>query len=292
MKPAPFDYIRPDTVSNVCALLADNFDARIIAGGQTLIPMLAMRLARPTLLIDVARIAELRRIEIDGDHLVIGAATRQAEAEASPDIARYVPLLHAALPWIGHAPTRSRGTVGGSIANADPSAEIPLVAVTLRAEIILREGEDEFIVPAEDFFIGAMVTAAAPEACLTAVRLPVWNGAVGVGFQEISARRSDFAFASAAAQLSLDPEGRISRIVLGVGGVEDRPVAIDLGEVAGEVLDRRRLSDAVASGIEALHAETDLHASAAYRKRAALDLAVKAVVQAHSNASAALETRR
>src|ERR1700733_11666388 len=141
MKPAAFDYVRPQSIEEVCALLADDPDAAIIAGGQTLVPMMAMRLARPTRLIDIARIAALRGIRDDGGAIVIGATTRQAEAEKSAFVARALPLLTKALPWVGHAATRNRGTVGGSVANADPAAEIPLVLVTLGGDIVLRSAD-------------------------------------------------------------------------------------------------------------------------------------------------------
>src|SRR6516162_1159170 len=135
MKPAPFDYVRPDSLAEACEVLAGDEDARIIAGGQTLIPMLAMRLARPSRLVDILRLMALRGIRFDGAAIVIGAVTRQVEVERSEIVQRRLPLLARALPLVGQPSTRNRGTVGGSIANADPSAEIPLVAVTLGAEI-------------------------------------------------------------------------------------------------------------------------------------------------------------
>src|SRR5436305_4352447 len=137
MKPAPFDYVRPATLAEACELLAGDEDARLIAGGQTLVPMLAMRLARPAKLIDIMRLRELGGIHLQDGAVVVGATTRQAQAERDPVIRASVPLLARALPWVGHPPTRNRGTLGGSIANADPAAEIPLVAVTLGAEIRL-----------------------------------------------------------------------------------------------------------------------------------------------------------
>ena len=137
MKPAPFDYVRPGSLAEACELLAADEDARVIAGGQTLVPMLAMRLARPAKLIDILRLPELAGIREEAGAVVVGATTRQAYAERDPVIKASVPMLARVLPWVGHPPTRNRGTVGGSIANADPSAEIPLVAVTLGAEILL-----------------------------------------------------------------------------------------------------------------------------------------------------------
>src|SRR5215471_17797216 len=177
MKPAPFDYVRPGSLDEACEVLAGDEDARIIAGGQTLIPMLAMRLARPAKLVDILRLRELRGIRSDDDAIVIGAVTRQVDVERNEIIQRGLPLLAKALPWVGHPPTRNRGTVGGSIANADPSAEIPLVAVTLGAEIEIENPRGRSLIAADAFFIGAMLTSLMPGDCVVAVRFPVWSQA-------------------------------------------------------------------------------------------------------------------
>ena len=195
MKPAPFDYVRPDSLAEACALLAGDEDARVIAGGQTLVPMLAMRLARPAKLIDILRLPELAGIRAEDGAVIVGATTRQAQAERDPVIRASVPMLARVLPWVGHPPTRNRGTVGGSIANADPSAEIPLVAVTLGAEILLATPDGPTSMPADDFFIGPMLTTIGLGECVSAIRFPVWpHKRIGTGFFEISARKSDFAF--------------------------------------------------------------------------------------------------
>ena len=159
MKPAPFDYARPASLDEACALLADGEDVRIIAGGQTLVPLMAMRLARPSRLIDIARIAELAYVREEGEAVAIGATTRQCVLERDPIVAAKVPLLARAMPFVGHAPIRARGTIGGSLANADPAAEIALVAVTLGATLICREGSTSEDIPAANFFLGAMTTA-------------------------------------------------------------------------------------------------------------------------------------
>src|SRR3954465_704398 len=174
MKAAPFEYVRPGTLLEACSILANDEDALPVAGGQTLVPMLAMRLARPTKLVDILRLPELTGIRRANGSLIIGATTRQVEAESSPLVAADLPLLATALPWVGHPPTRNRGTVGGSVANADPSAEIPLAAVTLGAAILLATGEGERSVPADDFFLGAMLTAIGHGECIRAIRFPVW----------------------------------------------------------------------------------------------------------------------
>src|ERR1700754_2781720 len=193
MKPAPFDYIRPDSLAEACGLLAAEEGARVIAGGQTLVPMLAMRLARPARLIDILRLPELAGIREENSAIMVGATTRQAQAERDSVIRASVPLLAQVLPWVGHPPTRNRGTIGGSIPISDPSAEIPLVAVALRADIFLSRTAGPRSMPADDFFIGPMLTAVGQGDCVSAIRFPVWpHRRVGVGFLEISARRSDF----------------------------------------------------------------------------------------------------
>jgi CO/xanthine dehydrogenase FAD-binding subunit len=287
MKPAPFDYVRPASLAETCALLAADEDARVIAGGQTLVPMLAMRLARPARLIDILRLPELAGIREEAGAVVVGATTRQAQAERDPIIRASVPMLARMLPWVGHPPTRNRGTIGGSIANADPSAEIPLAAVTLGAEIMLATTQGEKSVPADDFFVGAMLTAVRQGDCVRAVRFPVWpRKRIGTGFLEISARRSDFAFVAAAAQVALDDGGRCTDIALGVGGLGDRPLRLDVSSLRGTKLDMASVSDAVRAASAELEPGGDLHASAAYRRRVAVTLCIRALEQARADAAA------
>jgi CO/xanthine dehydrogenase FAD-binding subunit len=287
MKPAPFDYVRPGSLAEACELLAGDEDARLIAGGQTLVPMLAMRLARPAKLIDILRLPELAGIRAEKGAVVVGATMRQAQAERDPTIAARVPMLARVLPWVGHPPTRNRGTIGGSIANADPSAEIPLTAVTLGADIMLATPVGPTSMAADDFFIGPMVTSIGQGECISAIRFPVWpHQRIGVGFFEISARRSDFAFVAAAAQVALDEEGRCIEVALGVGGVCDRPLRLDVSSLVGTGLDAADVKDAVNAASSALDAMSDLHASAAYRRRVAVTLCIRALEQARIEASA------
>lgn len=287
MKPAPFDYVRPGSLAEACELLAGDEDARLIAGGQTLVPMLAMRLARPAKLIDILRLPELAGIRAEKDTVVVGATTRQAQAERDSTIAARVPMLARVLPWVGHPPTRNRGTVGGSIANADPSAEIPLVAMTLGADILLATPAGPKSIAADDFFLGAMVTSIGQGECVSSIRFPVWPHArIGVGFFEISARRSDFAFVAAAAQVALDEGGRCIEVALGLGGVADRPLRLEVSSLVGTELDTADVKDAVHAATTALDAMSDLHASAAYRRRVAVTLCIRALEQARAEASA------
>jgi CO/xanthine dehydrogenase FAD-binding subunit len=282
MKAAPFEYVRPGTLLEACSIVGADEDALPIAGGQTLVPMLAMRLARPTKLVDILRLPELAGIRRANGSLVLGATTRQIEAERSPLVTADLPLLAAALPWVGHQPTRNRGTLGGSVANADPSAEIPLIAVTLGAEIVIQSRDEERVVAADDFFLGAMSTALQPGFCVKELRFPVWpEPQFGVGFHEISARKSDFAYASAAVQVAADEDGKCLNVVLGLGGLSDRPVRIPLDAVIGQHLSATRLMDTVAEAVgnacEGFDLRSDIHASANYRRRLAVTLAQRAM---------------
>lgn len=290
MKPASFEYERPAHLDDACALLAAGDDVRIIAGGQTLVPLMAMRLARPKRLIDIARIPELAFVREEGSGIVIGATTRQCVIEHDATVQSRVPLLAKVMPFVGHAPIRARGTVGGSLANADPAAEIALVAVTLAATLVYREGDATAEIAAADFFIGPMMTALPAAACLTAVRFPVWRDArVGVGFHEVNARRSDFAFASAAAQIALDETGACRRVALGVGGIAPTPLGLDAVATAliGTRAEEATTREAVRAALADVELLSDLHASADYRRRAAASLAMRAITDAYRAAEGA-----
>jgi CO/xanthine dehydrogenase FAD-binding subunit len=286
MKPAPFEYSRPSSVDEACEMLAADDGARVIAGGQTLVPMMAMRLARPTRLVDIARLAELSFVREDTSAIVIGAATRQCAVERDPVVAAHVPLLAKVMPWIGHAATRARGTIGGSLANADPAAEISLVAMTLDAILRCRDAGRQMEIPAFAFFVGPMMTALPERALLFDVLFPVWEGRVGTGFHEINARRSDFAFAAAAAQVSLDEDRVCRRLAVGVGAVADRPYRLTRAEqaLAGTRLEPSSVRAAVVEALADIETWSDLHASADYRRRAAATLATRAILDAQAEA--------
>jgi CO/xanthine dehydrogenase FAD-binding subunit len=282
MKPASFEYVRPTSIIEACAALAAD-ESVVIAGGQTLIPMLAMRLARPAVLIDIARIPGLAGIREETDAVVIGATTRQVEAERSAIVARRVPLLARALPFVGHAPTRNRGTLGGSVANADPAAEIPLVLVTLGGSVMVRDAAQAQEIAAHEFVLGPMMTALASGALVIGLRFPVWDsGRIGVGFHEVSTRASDFAFAAAAAQVALDASGRCTRCAIGIGAATPRPVRLDTvaNKLIGSSLDDTDIRAAVADAVAELDIMVDSHASPDYRRRAAKALAVRALADA------------
>lgn len=286
MKAAPFEYSRVANVDEGCAMLASDEGARVIAGGQTLVPMMAMRLARPTRLIDINRIVELSYIRSDGDTISVGATTRQCVVERDALIAANLPLLARALPFVGHAATRARGTIGGSLANADPAAELPLIAITLDAVLAYRVGGRTEKIAARDFYIGPMTTSLPSDAILTSVQLPIWLGKVGVGFHEVNARRSDFAFVAAAAQVELSDDGSCNRIAIGVGAATDFPIRLAIAEeqLKGSALDAATAKRAVIEALADVAPLSDLHASAEYRRRVAISLATRAVADARSHA--------
>ena len=287
MKPVPFDYVRPGSIEETCALLAADDEIRVIAGGQSLVPMLAMRVARPTRLVDILRLPGLSGVQDSGNAVVIGATTRQAVAEHDPIIAAKAPLLTKVLPWIGHAATRGRGTIGGSIAHADPSAEIPLVAATLGADIVVRTVGGKTAINADAFFLGPMTTALPQGGLLAEIHLPVWpQPRVGVGFHEVNARHSDFALVGAAVQIAVDDDGMCSACALGIGGLGQYPVRLKQAETAlvGTGLEDTAVDDAIGAAMERLDIWGDLHASADYRRRVGGALARRALRDARRSA--------
>ncbi len=286
MKAAAFSYVRPATLAEACDILRADEDARLISGGQTLVPMMAMRLARPTQLIDIARLAELAGVSDAGDELVFGAAVRQMAAERSALVAARLPLLAKTLPWVGHQPTRSRGTIGGSVANADPAAEIPLVLATLGGAVDYMTSDGPGRIAAQDFFVGPMMTSLPADAVLTAVRFPVWSTPVGVGFHEISARRSDFAYVSAAAQASFDADGACIACALGIGGAAAVPTRLEgvALKLAGRRMLDAEIADALDEAIATLDIMTDGYASPDYRRRVAKELGARALRDARDSA--------
>jgi CO/xanthine dehydrogenase FAD-binding subunit len=285
VKSAAFEYSRPADLAEACALLAQEDDARLIAGGQTLVPLMAMRLARPKRLIDIARLPELAFVRKEDGQVTIGATTKQCVVERDLLVRADVPLLAKVMPFVGHAATRARGTVGGSLANGDPAAEIALVAVTLGATLVYREGDATREIAASAFFTGPMLTALPPAACLTCVRFPVWKEA-RVGFHEVNARRSDFAFASAAAQIVVDEEGICRRLALGIGAVTPVPLRFEgLAEaLIGTRIEDKRLRELARAALAEIEPLSDLHASADYRRRAAATLMVRAIAEAYRSA--------
>jgi 2-furoyl-CoA dehydrogenase FAD binding subunit len=254
MKPAAFDYVRAETLDEALEVLRqEGSDARIIAGGQSLMAMLNMRLARPRTLIDIMRLPELARIDVKGDTIIVGASVRQAALLAWPELGRSLQLVALALPWTGHAQTRSRGTVCGSIAHADPSAELPLVLQALGGEVHLRSAKRRRRVAAREFFSGMMTTTRAEEELIEAVSFPATQKRCA--FREVARRHGDFAIVAAAAVRTA------AGVRLAIGGVADMPVARDFPQLEGSALD-----DALNAFAYQLDARDDVHATARYRR--------------------------
>lgn len=234
MKPVAFDYHRPDSVNEATALLAElREDAAVLAGGMTLGPMLNMRLVRPRAVVDVSRMTALKSIALKSDLVVTGAGVVQNDALRSTLIAREIPLLARALPWVGHFQTRNRGTLGGSVAHADPSAEIPLCLVVCGGTVVLQSRRRERRVPARDFFLDTLTTQRRPDEMIVALEWPRTPADAGCAFAEIAQRHGDFAVAAAACTLRLRADGRIADLSVGLGGVESRPIALDTRSFIG-----------------------------------------------------------
>jgi 2-furoyl-CoA dehydrogenase FAD binding subunit len=256
VKPAKFDYLRAASLAEAHeALAAEGADATVIAGGQTLVPLLSMRMARPKVLVDIMHVAELGGIAVKDNAIRVGASERQASLLAWPELAKRQPLLSFALPWVGHAQTRARGTVCGSAALADPSAEIPLTLVALNGEIELSSGKAKRRVTADDFFTGLMSTTREDDELIEAVRFPCAKPGEGHAFREFARRHGDFAIVACAAVATAQGTR------LAVGGVADRPSAHDFGTLEGAAL-----GDALQDFAAELEAREDLNATAEQRR--------------------------
>jgi 2-furoyl-CoA dehydrogenase FAD binding subunit len=265
VKPVAFDYHRPQTVLEAVTLLAEQREeAAVLAGGMTLGPMLNLRLVRPRAVVDISRIQALQAVSLRSDVVATGAGLVQNDALRSDLIARELPLLVLALPWVGHFQTRNRGTLGGSVAHADPSAEIPLCLVVSGGTVVLQSRRRERRVPAREFFVGALMTQRRPDEMVTALEWPRAAPDTGHAFAEIAQRHGDFAIAAAACSLRLGRDDRVEDLSLGVGGVESRPVAIDTARFVGRSADEiaTGLSEHAAAGVTPIE---DHSASADYR---------------------------
>lgn len=291
MKAAPFDYVRVDHLDEALALL-DRYggDAKLIAGGQSLVPMMAMRLARPAWLVDIHRLTALQSITRTPEGVSTGAGVRQAQMESHAVIAEDLPLVRQALRWVGHPQTRHRGTVGGSLAYADPSAELPLAAMVLGARIHLQSAREKREVSAVDFFLGPMFTEVSDTECITRIDWPVWSGArVGCAFDETAIRQGDFAMASAACQIQLDDQGRIARLSLGAGGVAGTPLVFAplTDALTGQTLTPEVAKDLAQAAARWCDPGSDMHAGAAYRTHLAAVLLERVLIQASQQAALA-----
>lgn len=292
MKPPRFDYLAPTSIDEALAILARHGeDGKVLAGGQSLVPLLNFRLARPAHLIDLNEMPGLDGIRVDQGRLIIGAMTRQRAVENSALVREHCPLLAEAMPQIGHLQIRNRGTVGGSLAHADPAAELPAVVAALEGELVLRRQSGERVMKPEQFFVTYFTTAADPTELLVEVRLPAIPPRTGSAFLEVSRRHGDFALVGVAAMVTIDDTGICTGSALALTGVGPTPVA--LRDAARALVGIRPSSEAfedVSRRVSAaVHPESDLHASSEYRKHLAGVLAKRALAHAAQRARGAGE---
>ena len=267
MKPVAFEYCRPDSVAEAVALLAEfGPDASVLAGGMSLGPMLNMRLVRPAALIDVKRVPGMDGVVAQGAEIRTGATLRQAAAMRNAALMQSVPLLALALPHVGHYQTRNRGTLGGSVAHADPSSEIPLALATLGGAVELVSKRGTRRIAAREFFVDVLTTARASDELLTGLLWPARRANAGHAFDEICQRHGDFAIVAIAAEAVLDANGALAHLALGLGGVESRPVVADTAAFLGRMADVKLAREIAAAAADAADPMSDLKATAEYRR--------------------------
>jgi len=288
MKPAPFKYYAPSTVDEALAHLAEHgWDAKVLAGGQSLIPMMNFRIAQPAVLVDLNNVSELFYVRPDDGGLLIGAMTRQAQVEHDPLVAERAPLVHEVMSQIAYPQIRTRGTFGGSLAHADPSAELVAVSIALNARFRLRSQTGERWVPADEFFVGLFTTVLEPDELLVEVALPPMPPRSGWAFLEVSRRHHDFCLAGVAALVTLDEKGqceqaRLIFLSVGDGPVNARQAAEMLtGQAPTPELIQAAAKKAAADDIDP---GSDIHASAEYRRHLSKVLARRALTQAFDQA--------
>ncbi|MEW6476746.1 MAG: xanthine dehydrogenase family protein subunit M [Actinomycetota bacterium] len=289
MKMPAFRYHRPATVEEAVGLLADfGSDAKVLAGGQSLVPLLALRLSHPEHLVDIGRVGGLDSVEDGPAGFTIGAAVRHADVELSPATSRANPLVAAAMPHIGHRAIRNRGTVCGSLAHADPAAELPAVALATEAELLARSSTGERTIPAAEFFLGYLTSALDETEILTAIRFPPWPDRTGWSVQEISRRHGDYALVGLAALLGLGDDGRIQRAALSFFGAGATPVRVRDAEAVliGEPPDPSAFAEAADVVTKTIDPPGDNHATAAYRAHVAGVLTRRCLAEAATRTGA------
>ena len=289
MKPPRFDYLAPRTTDEALGILATHGEhAKVLAGGQSLVPLLNFRLVRPGFVVDLNEIDGLDGIRVEPGHVAIGAMTRQRAVETSAVVRARCPLLSDAMPQIGHVQIRNRGTIGGSLAHADPASELPAVVAALDGELVLRSARGPRVLTAEQFFVGYLTTAAAPDELLVEVRLPVAPPRTGTAFLEVSRRQGDFALVGVAVTLTLDDAGVCTATAVALTGVGPTPfVARDAARaLVGVAPGAKAFEDVGRRVAEHLTPDSDLHASSEYRKEVAGVLVRRALAIAAERARA------
>lgn len=285
MKPGPFTYHDPASVTEVVSLLASHEDAKLLAGGQSLMPMMNMRFVVPDHVVDLNNVGEMTGIADDGDALTIGAMTRQRDIMRSDAVAAKLPLAREALDHVGHFQTRNRGTIGGSLSHLDPAAELPLVAAACDAVLTVAGPDGSRAVPFAEWPLAYMMPSLAPDEVLTAITLPVWTEPHGAAFVEFARRHGDFAIVSVAAMVAVSG-GTISRAVIAIGGANVAPIRLRETEAAlvGAAVGAATFREAGAAA-KKIEAMSDAYVSAAYRQRLAGVLTERALAKAAARAA-------
>jgi CO/xanthine dehydrogenase FAD-binding subunit len=287
VKPPPFDYDRAMGLDEALALLAEHGDdAKVLAGGQSLVPLLNFRLARPERLIDINEVRQLERLELNGT-LRIGALTRQATVEASRDVRERVPLLHEAIRYVAHPQIRNRGTIGGSVAHADPSAELPAAFAALDAAFHLRSASGMRTVTADEMFVTHLTTALRPDELLTEIEVALPPPGTGSAFVEFARRHGDFALAGAAVLVRLAPDGTCVRAAIALLAAGPVPVRVTAAEQAlvGHLVDEEAAREAAAVAVKDVKPLADIHGGSEYRRRVLEALVRRALLLATSRAA-------
>jgi CO/xanthine dehydrogenase FAD-binding subunit len=288
VKPPPFDYFAPRSLDEALALL-DEFggEARVLAGGQSLVPLMNMRLASPRRIIDINRIAQLNYVELKDGYLCLGALTRHRTIEQSPLVAAVCPLLARAASFIGHAQVRTRGTIGGSLSHADPAAEYPAVVAVLDGEIVAQSRRGRRVMSWQEFFLAPYTVDLRPDEMVVEICLPKPAQPVACAFFELSRRQGDFALVEAAAQIQIDSLGKYIQVNIGLGGVGGVPVRALAVErfLQGQTPDVTQIQKAAQMAADGIEPDDDLHASAGYRKKMSSLLVGRALEQATRLAS-------
>jgi CO/xanthine dehydrogenase FAD-binding subunit len=269
MKPPKFSYLRPNSLQEALDMLAEyGDDAKIMSGGQSLIPLLNMRLSTPGYIIDIGRVEELKGIREEEDVIVIGGMTRHVDVEKSALVREKCPLLTEGITWVGHNQIRSRGTIGGSIAHADPSAELPCMLTALRGEIVIMSREEEINVSPEEFFLSYLLTSLEPNQLIKEIRFPKIKKGSGYAFEEVARRHGDFALVEVAAVVELEADGTIADAKIALGGANSVPFIPEAVEefLIGKMPDDSILKEAATLQLDDLDPEGDIHGSKEYRR--------------------------
>ncbi|UUW92372.1 FAD binding domain-containing protein [Pimelobacter simplex] len=288
MKPAPFDYVRPGSLEEALQALAEHPEAKVLAGGQSLVPLLSMRLAAPAVLVDINELPDLDHVRVGADGVRVGALARHAQVLADPDVARVQPLVTKALANVAHATIRNRGTTVGSLVHADAAAEMPMVLRLLDGSVDVVGPSGRRTIPVDELYVGPLESSLHHDEIAVEAFFPALAAGSGVAFEEIARRHGDYAMCGVAAVVAVDG-GRITSAKAGYLSVSDIPVVVDLTEALGGVVDNPSLAAAAEVALAELDPETDIHATADYRAHLVRVLTARVVSAAYDDARARAE---